>query len=313
MTRLLADIGGTHVRFALTDDGLPRDASTLLTIDFPDVVAAARSYLDSRPVKTGVFAVNGPVDGDLIHPTNTPWQPFSRQAVAAALGLERLVAINDFVAQALAMPRLDAAERILLGGGEPLPGRPIAVMGPGTGLGVAGLIPGSTGWQPLPSEGGHVSFAPHDEVEAAVFNLLSRRFDHVSNERLLAGPGLVNMASALAELEGRTLGDLEPRDVVERARAGSCPFCVETIRRYPRMLGSAAGDLALTLLARGGVFIAGGVCGRLGSLFDAASFREGFVSKGRFRDFLEPIPTWIVTRTDTGLMGAAALALDSSL
>lgn len=310
MPRLVADIGGTHVRFALSEQGRPQEARTLLTTDFPDLVAAARSYLGERMVESAVFAVNGPVEGDLIQPTNTPWAAFSRRAVAVGLKLERLAVINDFVAQALAMPQLDEAERRLIGGGDPVADRPIAVIGPGTGLGVAALIPGVGGWQPLPSEGGHVSFAPHDEVEAAVLGILRRRFDHVSNERLLAGPGLVNLASALAELEGATLEALEPRDVVDRARAGTCGFCAEAIRRYPRMLGSAAGDLAITFLARGGVFIVGGVVGRLGALFDVARFREGFVSKGRFRDYLDPIPTWLATRTDTGLLGAASFALE---
>jgi glucokinase len=308
--RLLADIGGTHARFALAaPGGGPRDAETLHTRDHEDVVAAARSYLREREVAVAVFAVNGPVEDDLIQPTNTPWPAFSIRAVTSRLGLDRLVVINDFVAQALAVPALGEGERRKLGGGEPAADRPIGVLGPGTGLGVAALLPTANGWQPLPSEGGHVSFAPHDEVEAAVLARLRERFGHISSERLLAGPGLVNLASALAELGGATLGVMEPRDVVERARDGTCPHCRAAIERYPRILGAAAGDVALMFLARGGVFIAGGMVGYLGDLFDAGRFREGFVAKGRFDRFLEPIPTWLVTRGDTGLLGASALII----
>lgn len=309
--RLLADIGGTHARFALAaPGGLPRDATTLRTHDHADVVAAAEAYLAGRSVEVAVFAVNGPVEGDLIQPTNTPWPPFSILDVTARLGLRRLVVINDFVAQALAVPALGEGERKKLGGGEPVAGRPIAVLGPGTGLGLAALLPAPGGWQPVPSEGGHVSFAPHDEVEAAALVYLRERFGHVSNERLLAGPGLVNLAAALAGIAGQDLATDQPREVVDRARAGTCPHCRSAVERYPRILGAAAGDAALMFLARGGVFIAGGMVGYLGDLFDAGRFREGFVAKGRFDRLLEQIPTWLVTRADTGLLGAAAMPVD---
>lgn len=273
------------------------------------MVEAARAYLGEREAATGVFAVATPVESDRIKLTNSPWA-FSIEETRRALGLERLEVINDFVAQALAVPGLGETERITLGGGTPAKGRPIAVIGAGTGLGVAALLPVSTGWRPVPSEGGHASFAPHDEVEAAVLARLWQRFGQVSNERVLAGPGLVNFTRALAEIAGEALPELEPRDVVERARARTCRFCLEAVHRYPRLLGAAAGDLALTFLARGGVFVAGGVALAMGDLFDAARFRQGFVAKGRFAAYLEQIPTYLITRTDTGLRGAAALPLE---
>jgi glucokinase len=308
--RLLADIGGTNARFALSaPDGLPSDQRTLRTADFPSVIEAARAYLHSRSATAAVFAVNGPVEGDWITLSNSPWS-FSTREVQDALGLQRLVIINDFVAQALAVPYLAEQERKKLGGGEPVPRRTIGVIGPGTGLGVAALLPISNGWLPMPSEGGHVSFSPHDQVEAAIVGRLARRFDHISNERMLAGPGLVNVATALAELAGETLPPLEPQDVVDRARRKTCRFCRETFERYPALLGAAAGDLALTLLARGGVFIAGGVVAHLGELFDVERFRRAFIAKGRFQTYLERVPTFLVMRGDTGLLGAAALRLD---
>jgi glucokinase len=316
MTRLVADIGGTNARFGLRGPGgEPIEERTLATADYPGPAEAARAYLDGLPGGSvapteGVFAGAGPVEGDLIALTNCPWR-FSVEETRRALGLRRLVAINDFVAQALAVPVLAPEERVrLTGRGEPVPGRAIGVIGAGTGLGVAGLLPTPSGWQPLPSEGGHVSFAPGDEVEVAVLGVLRGRFDHVSNERLLTGGGLVNLATALAEIAGEgDLGPLEPRDVTARAADGSCRFCAEAVRRFSAILGSAAGDLALVLLARGGMFLAGGVVPRLGPLFDVALFRERFEAKGRFRDYLAQVPTYIAARTDTGLIGAAALPL----
>jgi glucokinase len=309
--RLVADIGGTNARFALVaDDGRPRDERVLRTGDYAGPVEAALAYLGARTVETAVFAGAGLVEGDRARLTNSTWD-FSISATEAALGLKRLVVINDFVAQALALPELGPEDVIKLGGGEAVPGRPIGVMGPGTGLGVAALLPRrGGGFDAMPSEGGHASYAPHDEVGTAVLARLQRRFGQVSSERVLAGPGLVNVALALAEIGGESLPALEPKDVVLRARAGSCRFCVETVERYPQTVGAAAGDLALLLLARGGVYIAGGVGGYLGELFDPGRFRAGFVAKGRFRDYLETIPTWLVTRKHTGLLGAAALKID---
>jgi glucokinase len=270
------------------------------------VVEAARAYLDGRRVGTAVFAVATPVESDWVHLTNSPWA-FSIEATREALGLDDLAVINDFVAQALAVPQLGPKDLIKIGGDEPAPDRPIGVIGAGTGLGVAGLMPVVGGWQPVASEGGHVSFAPHDEVEAAVLAHLRQRYGHVSNERLMAGPGLVNLAQALAGLQGQELEPLTPEQVAQRARSGSCPYCVEAVQRFPALLGGAAGDLALMFCARGGVFIAGGVCPRLGDQFDVARFWARFIAKGRFEDYLSPIPTYLVTRPDTGLLGAAAL------
>ncbi len=274
------------------------------------MVEAARAYLGGREVETAVFAVATPVESDRIKLTNCPWA-FSIEATRQDLGLKRLVLINDFVAQALAVPVLAESERRKLGGGEPVAARPIAVIGAGTGLGVAALLPTPGGaWQPLASEGGHASFPPHDEVDLEILRRLWGHFGHVSYERVLAGPGLVNLAVALAEIAGESLPPLEPKDVADRARRKECRHCVEALRRYAWLLGAAAGDLALTFLARGGVFVVGGVCAKLGDLFDAGQFRAGFVAKGRFETYLEPIPTWLVTRSDTGLIGTAALQLD---
>jgi glucokinase len=263
-----------------------------------------RAYLGDRQVDEAVFAMALPVAADWIHLTNSPWA-FSIEQTRRALGLERLVVINDFSAQALAIPALTAKERLQIGDGAPVEGAPIGVIGPGTGLGVAGLLRVDERWRPIASEGGHISFAPRDEVDAAVWAQLRQRFGHVSNERLLSGPGLVNLATALAAIEGQTLRISDPREVSRRARAGRCRFCSEALERFSGLLGAAAGDLALMLCARGGVYIGGGLVKRLGNLFDAERFRASFVAKGRFEDYLRAVPTYLVTRRDPGLLGAA--------
>jgi len=247
-----------------------------------------------------------PVDADWVQLTNSPWA-FSIEATRKALGLERLTVINDFSAQALAIPALTGKERLKIGRGKPVEGAAIGVIGPGTGLGVGGLVRVGDMWHPIASEGGHVSLAPHDEVEAAVLAQLRERFGHVSNERVLSGPGLVNLACALAAIEGQTLRLEDPKEVSRRAKAGRCPFCRAALERFSGLLGAAAGDLALTLCAQGGVYIGGGLVKRLGDLFDARRFRASFVAKGRFEDYLRAVPTYLVTRRDPGLLGAAAL------
>jgi glucokinase len=305
MTRLIADIGGTNARFALAElGGLPQDERYLLVRDFPEPAAAIEAYLGGRRVEEAVIAVATPVESDEIRFTNSPWA-FSITRLRARLGLRQLSVINDFVAQALAMPHLAPDEVEPVGGGAPVAGRAVGVLGPGTGLGVSALIPGAVGWTALPTEGGHVSFAPGSAREYQVLAILSERFGHVSNERILSGQGLLNLAQALATIDGRELAAATPEEVTEAARRDACPTCRETVGLFSALLGSAAGDLALVLGARGGIYIAGGICLKLGPLFDRAAFRRRFEAKGRMRTYLEPIPTWLVRRADTGLLGAA--------
>jgi glucokinase len=310
MARLVADIGGTNCRFAFVgDDGRILDARTLRVADFPGPVEAARAYLGERVVEDAVLAVATPVEDDLVALTNSPWR-FSQEAVREALGLRRFAAINDFVAQALAVPRLGPDDLIRIGGGEPLPGRSIAVIGPGTGLGVSALIPTREGWLPLASEGGHVSFAPGSDEEVAVLQALRSRWGHVSAERVISGPGLLEVAHALALMRGIELRLERPEDVTARA-AGDCAVCLDTVRLFLGALGGVAGDLALTVLARGGVYICGGICRRLGPLLDHELLRARFEAKGRFRELLGTIPIFVTTRSGMGLIGAAAYGIET--
>ena len=303
--RLLADIGGTNARFALAEpDGMPVEERHFLVRDFAEPSDAIDAYLGERKVAEAVIAVATPIEHDQVRFTNSHWA-FSIEGLRRRHGLERLEVINDFVAQALAMPHLAAHEVEQIGGDAGALGRPVAVLGPGTGLGVSALIPSRGGWTALPTQGGHLAFAPADAREQSVLEYLRQRFGHVSNETALSGQGLLNLAQALAAIDDRTCAAESPEDVSEAARDDRCPSCREAVMLFSGALGAAAGDLALVYGAHGGVFVAGGICLRLGPLFDRAAFRRRFEAKGRMRYYVEAIPIWLVLRRDTGLLGAA--------
>lgn len=306
---LVADIGGTNARFALaTPDGYIEAERILSGADYPDLVQAAAAYLRDAPAprpRRAAVAVATPVTGDWIQFTNNSWS-FSTEAARQALGLERLLILNDFTALARAVPLLSPEERRAVGGGTAVAEMPIGLIGPGTGLGVSGLVWSGNHWVPLETEGGHVTFTATDEREWAVSRIIQQRFGHVSPERLLSGPGLVNLYTALAELEGWLAEDLAPAAITDRALAGSCRHCVEVVEMFCGMLGTAAGNLAITLGARGGVYIGGGIVPQLGDFFDRSAFRSRFEAKGRFSDYLAAIPTWVITAVNPALRGAAA-------
>jgi glucokinase len=310
---LIADIGGTNARFAMVDQGgkigVP---GTLACADFPGPTAAARAYIEAtaakeRPLR-GAFAVASPVTGDAIDMTNHPWT-FSIDVVRRELGLERLDVINDFTAVALSVPHLGNGGRRRVGGGEALPGAPIAVIGPGTGLGVSGLVPSAEGWLPLATEGGHVSLAAMTDREEAVIAILRRNFGHASAERAVSGPGLVNLYNALAELEGVEVASPTPATITERA--GNCPRSRDALALFTAFLGTVASDLALSLGARGGVYMAGGILPKLGGTFDEKSFRARFEDKGRFCGYLASIPTYIITHEHPAFLGLAGMVTET--
>jgi len=318
---LVADIGATNARFGLIDGRVIREVRILRCAEYPSLEAAASAYLAAvglaetgagavpaaRP-RRGAFAVAGPVTGDHVAMTNLVWE-FSTGRVRDALGLEGLAVINDFTAVALSVPRLDADDLRQVGEGAPKPGGVVAVLGPGSGLGVSGLIPGPDGrWSALAGEGGHVTMAPISDRESAVLGQHRKRLNHVSDERVLSGPGLVNLYEALSILDGREPGALTPAQVTESAIAAGNPHCVEAVEMFCAMLGTVAGNLALTLGAHGGVYIAGGVVPKLGPLFAHSRFRKRFVEKGRMDDFLAPIPTYVVTHELPAFLGLAEAA-----
>ncbi len=308
---LVADIGGTNARFALLDAvGRPAPMRVLACADFADFQTAMRGFLaeaaPSRAIARAAVAVASPVIGDRIEMTNHDWS-FSIAAIKAEFGLAALHVVNDFTAAALAVPELDAGDLVRIGGGVAVADAPVAVLGPGTGLGVSGLVPSGSGWIPLAGEGGHVTLAACDAREAAVVAEIARRFGHASVERAVSGPGLVNLHAALSALDDVS-GESPTADrITEAALAGSDPICVEALDMFFAMLGTAAGNLALSLGALGGVYIGGGIVPKLSDAFAASRFRERFEAKGRFRDYMRAIPTYLIMRETPALLGLATL------
>lgn len=308
---LIADIGGTNARFALCRPGKEAyEERSLSCACFPGPVEAAETYLASvqlvvRPT-IGAFAVASPITGDIVTMTNHPWQ-FSIEGIRHALRLRHLSVINDFAAVALCVPHLISQHRFQVGGGIPLADAPIGVLGAGTGLGVALLVPNGPHWRAVPTEGGHVTMPAADDHESAILAVLRRRFGHVSAERVLSGPGLTNLYSALAEVAEQQSQILEPTTITERGLAGTDSLCVATMQMFLAMLGTIAGNLALTMGGRGGIYVAGGIVPRLAAMLPTSAFRMRFEDKGRFRDYNKHVPTYIITYSYPAFLGLSAL------
>jgi glucokinase len=322
---LVADIGGTNARFGWLAAGSEAvsHVATLRGADHPGPAAAARSYLaqlaaqlgpDYAAPRAGAFAVASTVVDDRVEFTNSGWA-FSRAATRDELALDEFLLLNDFEALALSLPRLSATQTRPV---PPLRGGPafapaargtLAVIGPGTGLGVAGLVPTPHGWVAVPGEGGHASVSPADDFESALLQAVRSEYAHVSAERLLSGIGIPVLHAAVARVLGHPAPALSAGEVVERGLGGQDEVCSRTIDCFCALLGSFAGNVALVLGARGGVYIGGGIVPRLGERFFASRFRERFEAKGRFESYLQAIPTALITDTLAALSGAA-LALE---
>ncbi len=308
---LIADIGGTNARFALVAPGEEaRHPLVLRCAEFTGPAEAALAYLNRiapgcRP-RRAAFAIAGPVGGDEVAMTNHVWR-FSIDAVRRAIGAQALEVVNDFTAVALAVPHLAPEHRFAVGGGTPTRDTPIAVLGPGTGLGVSALVPAAGGFVALATEGGHATMAAADEREAEVLGWLRGLFDHVSAERVISGPGLVNLYAAISELAGTDPEHLTPGQISGRAIDGSCPRCREALDMFFAMLGTVAGNLALGLGARQGVYLAGGILPRMLEAFAASGFRARFEAKGRFHGYMAGIPTHVMTHPYPAFLGLAGL------
>lgn len=306
---LLGDIGGTHARFALIETpGAPvSHVRTLLCADFAGPLEAIRAYLDQTPASAphnAAIGIANPITGDFLHLTNNPWQ-FSINQLQQTLHLSQLLFINDFAALALSLPFLAADELATIGGGVPRPGATLAVIGPGTGLGMAGLLPSQGGFIPVDGEGGHANLAPQTDEELAVTRRLIQAYGHVSAERVLSGPGILTLYRALADVRGVQAEEANGTAITASAQTGLSELCVATLKMFCALLGSTAGDLALTLGARGGVFIGGGILPGMLDFVRQSDFRRRFEDKGRFAAYLAEIPTHVVTASHPALTGAA--------
>lgn len=310
---LLADIGGTNVRFAtLHADGRIDAVESWLTALYPNIGEAVKAYAEITgarlPFSGAAVCAAGPLVGRAIDLTNCGWT-ISVDEIVAATGAPNAVLVNDFAAVAQALSVLTAEDLIQIGGAHPLAGAPKLALGPGTGLGVASAIPdGRGGWVVAPGEGGHADLAATSDREIAIVHQLIRGHGHVSVERVLSGPGLETLYLTIAALDGLKLS-AKPiaHDIAAAARAGRDATAIEAISLFTGWLGSVAGSAALILGAQGGVYIAGGIVPQWGDLFDARLFRHRFEAKGRMRDYLAPIPCFLVTAKDLAFRGLAEM------
>jgi len=328
--RLLGDIGGTNARFGLQLSAHEDicDVQVLPCADHASMHDAVMHYLKTinQPMPPiAAWGMANPVTTDWVSMTNHDWQ-FSIRALRQSLGLQRLVVLNDFTALALALPFLSAHSLRQVGGAAAVAHAAIGLLGAGTGLGVSGLLPNGAGaWLPLSGEGGHVSLAAQSALEFAVIQHLQQRFGHVSAERVLCGQGLVDLVQALQALSSDSTHSNDMTSSTSRV-AMSTPaevlqqdqvdvVATQAVDLFCGFLGTVAGDLALTLGARGGVYIGGGIVPRLApARFAASPFRARFEAKGRFSNYLQAIPVWVIdSPVSPALQGAsAALNINSS-
>jgi glucokinase len=312
---LLGDIGATNARLALLSKGALGPISWFNVADFPRFADAVNTFLDTHcrqlSVGAAVLAVAGPVEANRCVLTNCPWT-IDASELRAAFSFARVRVCNDFEATALSLPHLTAADLYPLGGGKAVSGAPMAVLGPGTGLGVACFVPGSQESMVIASEGGHATMAATSQREDAILDHLRREFGHVSAERVISGSGLENLYRAVIAVDGIEAPKRNAIDITKAALEGSCPAAAATLELFCAMLGTIAGNVALTYGARGGVFIAGGIAPRLTEFMARSEFRARFEQKGRFRPYLAAIPTNIVVHPAATFMGLGSMARGAS-
>jgi glucokinase len=313
--RLLGDVGGTNARFGVQEaPGSPPSRVRAYPTDTPTFAEAVRRYVNDENlhgVRLGAVGIANPVAGDRVRMTNHTWS-FSIKELREELGFEQLLVLNDFQALALSLPLLTDNDKQQVGGVAPEPGEPLALIGPGTGLGMSGLFRTPGGFDlAIDGEGGHATLPAGNDDEERVIAHLRARFGHVSAERALSGTGLEHLYEALREIEGLPL-HMPDNEITARASAGSDPTSVRTVAMFCALLGSVAGNLALTLGARGGVYIGGGIVPKLGSLFVESDFRARFEDKGRMSDYLRPIPVYVIMADVSPALMGAARALETA-
>jgi len=314
---LIADLGGTNLRFALTDGAQTRHETALMAGDYATLEDAVATYLariSSEPAPPrAVVAAAGPQDGETIAFTNREWQT-SVAAMKDRFAFDRIAVINDFAAVAHALPHLTATEYRSIGDERVPRDGPMVVLGPGTGLGVAIVLPDEGGGRVVPGEGGHATLAAQTVAEEQVIGYLRNLHGHASAERALSGGGLADLHDAVLAVRGKPGRRLDAAAITAAARSDE--DCREAVTLFTGFLATVAGDLALTVGASGGVYVAGGIVPKLGDLFDGDRFRRRFTTKGRLAGYLDPFPTRLITHPEPALLGLARAAetiLDSSV
>jgi glucokinase len=314
---LIGDIGGTNARFAILVDSYaePKEFPIVQTAAFATIDQAIQTaILDRTSVqpRSAVLAVAGPVDGDEIALTNCDWVVRPR-VMFEQLGLSDIVVLNDFEAQALAVVALGAEHMEKIGPGEPEPLGSRVVLGPGTGLGVAGLIHACHRWIPVPGEGGHMDIGPRTARDREVFPHIEPIEGRISGEQILCGRGLVNTYRAVAKADGVTPRFTSPAEITGAALEKSDPVAEEALSMFVTCLGRTAGDLALVFMSRGGVYLTGGIAQKIVPALKNGTFRAAFEDKAPHRELLRSMPVYVITHPLAALAGLAAYARTPAL
>lgn len=308
MPALVGDVGGTHARLALVDRGRLVHETRLRNDDHASFLGLLQGWLDQvgvRPVEAAL-AIAAPLEGDTVRFTNRDWT-FSCAALTEALNVERLIVLNDFEAIAEGVPLLPPEAIVHIGGPhQGRPGSPRAVLGPGTGLGVAGLLPEGDGWRSLATEGGHVSLAAVGAEERALLDAISGGA-RLHAEAILSGPGLVRLHDAIRHRDGLPPRSVRPEDITAEVLSGDDAVADEVVERFLTVLGRFAGDTALAMGARGGVYLTGGILAELEGRLRTGAFRRAFDDKGSHAPYVRAIPTWQILEPHPALFGCAAV------
>lgn len=317
---LVADIGGTNGRFGLVDASLTGKGytalrqKTLRCADYPNIGAMVKAYckqIDVAMPKFACMSIAGPIQNHRVKMTNLNWE-FSIASLREELNMQALDIINDFAALAYAAPHLQEHDIVTLYDAPKHPYSPIGIMGPGTGFGAAMLAPITNGWKLIPTEGGHCSFAPTTKTEMAILQHRLKSQDRVSIEHMLSGQGLLSIYKSLAAIAGEEILDLQPADVSKRGLSHEDPLCEEALQVFCGVLGSVAGDKALSWGATGGIFLGGGIVPKLAHLIPQTDFMKHFFDKGPMRGYVENIPVHMITNDKAALIGAAAWLVDTT-
>lgn len=309
---LIGDIGGTNARFSILIDAYaePKAFPIVHTADFTTIDEAIQAtVLDKTSVqpRSAILAIAGPIEGDEIALTNCDWV-VRPKAMIADLGFAEVMVVNDFEAQALAVASLAEQDRTPIGGNHLSPLASRVVLGPGTGLGVAGLVHAQHTWFPVPGEGGHVDIGPRSERDFAIFPHLTAIEGRISAEQVLCGRGIVNVYTAVCLADGVEPKFTIPADITATGLSGADAQAEETISLFVTYLGRLAGDLALIFMARGGVFLSGGISQKIIPALQRPEFRKGFEDKAPHTALMKTIPTFVVTHPLAALSGLASYA-----
>jgi glucokinase len=313
---LVGDIGGTNARFALieSNNSTPVSFENVRTTDFTNIDIAIRDAIFTQTAlrpKTAILAIAGPIDGDEIELTNCPWvvRPW---VMIEMLGLKDIVVINDFEAQALAVASLGREHLEQIGGDEPVEGASRVVLGPGTGLGVAGLVRTGESWLPVPGEGGHVDMGPRTPRDYVIFPHIETLEGRISGEQILCGRGLVSLYKAVCAADNITPIHTDPKQVTDAAFSGNDKSATETVELFATYLGRLAGDLALIFMARGGVYLSGGIAQKIVSVLKSGGMRQAFDDKAPHSASMKTIPVFVVTHPLAAVAGLSAYAVNPS-